>query len=267
MVFPAIVAGLGGLAGGIVSGIFGSQAAEEQAEAAGLQAQAGLQATELAIGEQARQFDVGLEELRRQQELARADIAPFREAGVTALGLVTHGTLPGREFNAPFYEFNLTTDPGFQFRLDEGLRALTRQQAAAGRLHGGRGMREAVRFGQELASQEYTNAFNRHQIDLQNRFNRLAFPTGLGQTSATQLAGIGTQTGRDIATLAATQGTNIGNLLQAQGAIRGTSYANQGNIAASRLANIGSSINQGIGGVISAANLANQQAFYNRLLG
>lgn len=66
-------------------------------------------------------------------------------------------------------------DPGYAFRMSEGLKALDRTAAARGGLISGGAMKAASRYGQDMASQEYQNAFNRYN---QNRdFNSNLFNT------------------------------------------------------------------------------------------
>ena len=71
--------------------------------------------------------------------------------------------------------------PGYQFRLDEGQTALERMAAARGlRLSGGT-LKEAARFGDGMASQEYGNYYN-----------RLAGLAGVGQAAVGQQQAAGT---------------------------------------------------------------------------
>ncbi len=67
--------------------------------------------------------------------------------------------------------------PGYQFRLDEGVRAIDRSASARGMLMSGGIQRELTRYGQGLASAE----FNTYA-------NRLSALAGIGQT-ANQSAG------------------------------------------------------------------------------
>lgn len=93
-------------------------------------------------------------------------------------------------------------DPGYAFRLSEGQKALDRQAAARGGLISGGALKAATRFGQDMGSQEFTNAFNRYQINRSNQINPLqGFMSG-GQ-SATNLVG---QAG-------AANAANVGNLM------------------------------------------------------
>jgi hypothetical protein len=104
--------------------------------------------------------------------------------------------------------------------LAEGQKALDRQAAARGGLISGGALRAAQRFGQEMGSQEFGNAYNRAltgynaEVARENQlYNRQAALSGIGQT-ATNLIG---QAGQNYATGAGnvlgTYGTNVGNLM------------------------------------------------------
>ena len=79
---------------------------------------------------------------------------PFSMAGFDPNSLM-------RNFGAADFQ----TDPGYNFRLSEGLKAIDRQAAARGGLISGAGLKAAGRYGQDVASQEYGNAFNRFQTN------------------------------------------------------------------------------------------------------
>lgn len=64
------------------------------------------------------------------------------------------------DFVAPDAE-TFKQDPGYQFRLKEGARAMTNSAAAKGNLLGGAFAKALQGYGQEQASQEYGNAYNR----------------------------------------------------------------------------------------------------------
>jgi len=78
-------------------------------------------------------------------------------------------------------------DPGYAFRMSEGLKALDRQAAARGGLISGAALKGAQRYGQEAASQEYTNAFNRYQTNRANQLQPLQSLMGTSQTAANTL--------------------------------------------------------------------------------
>jgi len=157
----------------IGSSLFGSRAASKAADT---QAAAADRAAEL----QKEQFE-------RQVELQ----APFREAGVRALP-----ELEAASRYTPFGMGQFQQDPGYAFRLSEGQKTLDRQAAARGGLISGGALKAATRFGQDMGSQEYSNAFNRYQIERNARLAPLQSLAGFGQTSVNQLG----QAGQNYAT-------------------------------------------------------------------
>lgn len=124
------------------------------------------------------------EQFERQVELQ----APWREAGERALGKLETAS----EYT-PFGMSQFQQDPGYGFRLAEGQKALDRQAAARGGLISGGALKAAQRYGQEMGSQEYTNAFNRYQTERQARLGPLQSLAGVGQTAVNQLGQAGQQ--------------------------------------------------------------------------
>lgn len=86
-----------------------------------------------------------------------------------------------------FQDNDLYKDPGYEFRLSEGLKALNRSNSATGGLASGAALKAAETYGQDMASQEYMNAYNRYNIDQTNKYNRLAAMSGTGQVAAQQM--------------------------------------------------------------------------------
>lgn len=149
-----------------------------------------------------------LAEQRRQYDQSRADQLPFLQAGQGAIG--TYASLLGQN-GAPAQTAAMgqfQASPDYNFRLNEGARALTARNAALGIQDSGAAQRSAMQYGQGLASQEYGNWAN-----------RLAALGGVGQTAAANNA----QVGGNYAN--AVTGINQ-NTAQALG----SSYINQGNI-------------------------------------
>jgi hypothetical protein len=162
------------------------------------------------------------ETFERQVELQE----PFRQAGITSQNELMRLLGIGGDASAADYGMltrqfrpeDLQMDPGYAFRLSEGQKALERSAAARGGLLSGSMLKGAQRFGQEMGSQEYMNAFNRAQAQLNTRLGTLGSLYGAGQASAQQIAG---QAGQ--------MGENVGNLLMAGGAARASGYAGMGN--------------------------------------
>jgi len=144
------------------------------------------EAARTAAAEQRRQFN-------KQVELQK----PFRDVGVNALP-----ELVAASKYTPFGMEQFQADPGYGFRLQEGIKALDRSAAARGGLLSGNQLRGINEFGQNLASQEYTNAFNRYQTERNARLNPLQSLTGMGQTSTNTLSNAAGQLGSNLSDLA-----------------------------------------------------------------
>lgn len=168
MVWPIVAA----IAGSTLVGAYSAD------RAARTQARAADRATEA----QERMFN-------RQVELQE----PFRQVGVNALPELVEASR-----YTPFGMEQFQQDPGYAFRMREGLKALDRTAAARGGLLSGAQLRGVTRFGQELGSQEFTNAFNRYQAERAARLNPLQSLAGMGQTTAATIAGQAGQLGQNI---------------------------------------------------------------------
>jgi hypothetical protein len=128
----------------------------------------------------------------------QATQAPFRAAGETALNKL----IPEATNYKPFSYNAMTADPGYQFRLSEGMKALGHKAGAGGGLVSGQSLKGLQDYAQNSASNEYTNAFNRYQAERQARLGPLQSLAGVGQTAA-----------NTIGANAGTYGTNVGNLM------------------------------------------------------
>jgi len=109
-------------------------------------------------------------------------------------------------------------DPGYSFRMSEGLKALDRQAAARGGLISGGALKASQRYGQDLASQEYMNAFNRYQTNRANQLQPLESLMGRSQTAA-QLLGTAGQN----------YASGAGQALQNVGMAKGSAYVGGAN--------------------------------------
>lgn len=103
----------------------------------------------------------------------------------------------GRDFNMSDFQ----EDPGYSFRLKEGLKALDRQAAARGGLISGSALKAATNYGQEAASEEYQNAFNRYQVNRSNQLDPLYRMMGAGQNATNFLGNSRLQTASNISNL------------------------------------------------------------------
>jgi len=215
---PAIIAA-GVAAAGAVAG--GAIAAGGAKKAANVQAQAAQDAQ-------------NAQERMYQQQVALQE--PFRQAGLTAQEQIMQLLGIGGDKNAadygslakPFGMDQFQADPGYAFRQAEGMQALQRSAAARGGLLSGSTLKGIQRFGQDLASQEYTNAFNRYQIERNARLNPLQSLMGAGQSSTNTLTSAAGQAGQN-------QATNLYNA----GAARASGYVGGANALGGALSTLG----------------------------
>jgi hypothetical protein len=158
---------------------------------------------------------------RRMYEENVARQKPFYDVGVNALP----GLVKASEYT-PFSMKNFQQDPGYAFRLSEGQKQLDRQAASRGGLISGGALKAATRFGQEMGSQEYTNAFNRYQAEREARLRPLQALTGMGGTTANTLGTAGQTTASNIGNAYIGQGENTGNAMMLGAQTRASSYGN-----------------------------------------
>lgn len=166
-----------------------------------------------AAGKQADAMDRASELEYRQYQEDVARQKPFYDVGVNALPELVEASK-----YQPFTMDKFQADPGYAFRLSEGQKALERSAAARGGLLSGGTGKALQRFGQEFGSQEYTNAFNRYQIENKAKLNPLQSLTGMGQTTAQQLGSAGQ-----------TMASNIGNNIGSAAAARASGYVGTAN--------------------------------------
>ncbi len=215
---PGPVAAIAGSAiVGAGASLFGSSQASKSADKAAKQQK---KAAKIAAAQQkaALERQIGLQE-------------PFRQVGVNALA-----QYPKAAEYTPFGMPQFQADPGYNFRMAEGMKALERSASARGLLQSGGTLKGIQQYGQNLASDEYQNAFQRYLTERQAKLSPLEYQIGLGQAAASgQAANVGTTA------------NSISELTQALGNIGAQRAVAQGNIAASTASNIGNAFSQGAG--------------------
>ena len=155
-------------------------------------------------------------------EQVRGDLNPYRTAGSNALAQLMGGMGQDGQFMKTYSGQDIYDDPSYQFRVNQGNNAIQGSAAAQGGLLSGATLKALQNYGQESASQEYQNAYNRFNADQTNQYNRLSNLVGIGQNAAAQTGNAGTQTAQAIA-----NNTMQGANSQAAGTIAaGNSVAN-----------------------------------------
>jgi hypothetical protein len=188
----------------------------------------GAGAAQSAAGTQAQSARDALDFQKQQFATTQAQGAPYRGAGYSALnqlgalGSGTYqmydangnptGTGTGSGYLTQQYtpeEFAKGIDPGYQFRLQQGQEATNRMANMGGGLISGNALKGQEDYTQGLASQEFSNAFNRRQTERSNIFNTLLGIANIGNSAYNTSAQTGAQA-------AGTVGNTIQNIGSAQ---------------------------------------------------
>ena len=192
--------------GTVAGGYMASQASKS---AANTQAAASDRAT-------AAQQDALNQQLELQQ--------PFVTSGTTAVNQLSAMTQPGGVATKDFaYEpFSYQADPGYAFRMKEGLNAMNATAAARGGLISGNALKAGQQYGQAMGSQEYQSSFDRYlknyanaqntfQMNRNNLLDPLKFLTNIGQAGASNQAA-------NVGSFGSSQAANITGAANAQAA-------------------------------------------------
>lgn len=185
MVAPAIIGG--GLS--LLGGVFGGKGAKKAAKA------------------QVQSSQQGINEIARQYDQTRADMAPWQQAGAQAIGSLSQMIQPG---------YDHTTSPGYEFRRSEGLRGIDNRLSSMGLYNSGGAVKDAMRFADGLAADDFNQQFNR----------------------VASVASGGQQANQSLGALGAGASSGIANLYSQQGQARASGYAGQNQAMQGTLANL-----------------------------
>lgn len=185
----AIVAAVVGGGLGLISGLVGAKASKDAA-------QTQADATRDAAQQQTDMYNQN-----------REDLAPWRAAGEGALGQLSALTGANGEFSKNFGMSDFQADPGYQFAMDEGRKAIEHSASAHGTLLSGGTLKALQSYSQGLANQTYGQAYDRFMNNRTSRFNQLSSLAGLGQTATGQTAQLGANTAGNVGDYL-TQGAN-----------------------------------------------------------
>lgn len=183
--------------GGTAAGAYAAQdaakkAAEQQAQAA----QQGIDIVRSAA-------DRGINTLQTSSDKAATFQQPFYSAGQNALTRLQK--ILGLGGQAPDFT-EITNNPAYQFRLQQGNNAVQNSAANAGNLFSGQTGKALTNYSQGLASTEY-----------QNIINNLSNEVGRGQNAGNQLSNIFQNTGVNQSNVGIQTGGAIADLLRTKG--------------------------------------------------
>lgn len=131
-----------------------------------------------------RMRDLAAEVQRLQGEVNGLNPADFANSG---------------ELMRDFSLADFQADPGYQFRLGEGAKAIENSAAARGMQLSGPTLKALARFGQDFASNEYDQAWNRDSLEKQRKFNFLTGQSGTGLQTAGNVGALGAGASNQVA--------------------------------------------------------------------
>jgi len=197
MAWVATAVGAAGAIGSAVGGISGANSSKRAGKNAQKQAKIAAAAA-LAESQKAQKLNTQYYDQNRIDQARinaenTAYMAPYRQAGLAGQNqLLTLMGLQGGNTGAADYgryakDFQMSDfqqDPGYAFRLSEGLKAMNATAAARGGLMSGGALKAGQQYGQDMGSQEYQNAYNRYQTNRSNQLAPLGALTSAGMNAA-----------------------------------------------------------------------------------
>jgi hypothetical protein len=226
-----------GLVGDVVGGVMGAGAAKKAAAKQ-------LEAANGAIGKINEYGQQSRDTLSQARDYQRADASgvldrqrslmdPYAAQGPAALSALQGNAFDewqGGDFKAP----DVTQDPGYQFRLAEGQKALERMQSARGILGGGAALKGLTRYAQDYASNEYGKAYDRAKSEYDTRYNQFQDRSTQRWNRLSDLLGVGMGAARNIAGYEGDYGRNV---IGAEGDY-GQGVTGVNNVASGRLSDL-----------------------------
>jgi hypothetical protein len=186
-----------GAAGQVIGGISASNAStragKNARKRANEEAAKTLAETQRAQALQQQQYNQNKDTQYAINQENKAYMEPYRQAGITGqnrlltlMGL-QGGNAGAADFGRYAKDFQMSDfqqDPGYAFRLAEGMKAMDRTAAARGGLMSGGALKAGQQYGQDMGSQEYQNAYQRYQTNRANQLAPLGALTSAGQNAA-----------------------------------------------------------------------------------
>lgn len=144
------------------------------------------------IGDPTKGYSEGIDTTTDYYNRASAKLQPYEQFGRNYMSEIGKLMAQGR----PTGE-SIRSTPGYQFRFDEGTRALENSAISKGGLLSGNAMRAITEYGQDYASSEYDKELDRDN----NRFAQLMQLLGVGYGAAAGGANLDSSTGNNLARL------------------------------------------------------------------
>jgi hypothetical protein len=183
----------GAVAGGVigaVSGLMGSNARKKAAE------------------EQRRKLQEAIAVQRGVHDQGRADNQPYQQLGELGVNKLMAGLNDG-SLTRQFTNDDFVKDPGYQFRLDEGLRGQESTAAARGGALGGAAIKALERYRQGYASNEFGKAADRFSSNQKQQYDMFSGASNQGANAVSRMNTMGMHYGDQVSGLLTGQGNSL----------------------------------------------------------
>ena len=194
--FTSGAAGAGAV-GQAIGGISGANASKRAGKNAKKQAKiaaaAALAESQKAQALNTQQYNQNKDTQYAINQENKAYMEPYRAAGLagqnqllTLMGL-QGGNAGAADFGRYAKDFQMSdyqADPGYAYRLQQGIDAMNKMAAARGGLMSGSAIKGGIKFGQDMGSEEYGNAYARYQQNRANQLNPLGTFATAGMNAA-----------------------------------------------------------------------------------
>lgn len=218
--------------GAVVGGLMSSQASKNAASKAASASQYGA--------------DVQAGVLREMFQTTRADLAPYRQAGMGALNELESADPTGGagEFMDTLKNFGQNfqfdpNNPAYQLKLEETNKAINQALASRGMWNSRPGLNLLAENERNVLASEYENQYSREygkNLDLFNmamstgsaKLSKLLNLAGMGQNAAAQTGASAMTTGQGISQAYGQNAANLGNIYMDQGATQAKLWSGLG---------------------------------------
>jgi hypothetical protein len=163
-------------------------------------AQATRDAAKLSVDAQLKMYGETKELLHPYVEYGTNALADFKKQ----LPALTQGFNPSMQ--------QLSTTPGYQFAMEQGLGGVQNGMASKGLARSGTAMRGAEQFAQGLASQTYQQSFGNDMAQKAQKFNMLMAPTQMGANAAAGQGGAAMALGANMGNTYQNMGNNLSSI-------------------------------------------------------
>jgi hypothetical protein len=189
-----------------------------------------------------------------QHDASTAALDPYRTFGAQSMNALSAGIGDGQNgfLTKQFTGDNLASDPGYQFRLQQGTQTTQAGAAARGGVLSGAAQKALAQYGQGFASNEFGAAYSRDAADKTRNYNMLSNGVNTGLNATNTQVGANTDYGNQVGNLI----TGAGNA-QAAGTVA-SSNALMGGLNA---------IGNGAQGYAAMQNQNNQNALNRQAFG